>query len=116
MAVIRVCSDPDAARAAVTALMSPDTEKHTLDGIEYPRPHLIVMGAGYTHDDFASIRETVAGGTSVPWVRPSAAKPGAQRPSGPPPAEEIAGRLRKTLDEHLEEIQAGKGAGEIWWM
>lgn len=111
-----MCSDPDAARAAVTALMSPSAEKHTLEGVEYPKPHLIVMGAGYSHDDFSSIRETVAGAASVPWVRPSTAKPGAQRPSHPPPAEEIAGRLRKTLDEHLEEIQAGKGAGEVWWM
>lgn len=111
-----MCSDPEAAREAVTALMSPSTEKPILEGVEYPKPQLIVMGAGYSHDDFSSIRETVAGATSVPWVRPSTAKPGVQRPLHPPPAEEIAGRLRKTLDEHLSEIQAGKGAGEIWWM
>ncbi|RYO96343.1 hypothetical protein DL764_007479 [Monosporascus ibericus] len=114
--VIRVCSDPEAARAALTALMAPSSETPTFDGAEYPRPRAIIMGAGYTHDVFTSIRDSVDGATSVPWIRPSNVKPGAQRGSTPPPAEEIASKVRKTLDEHLEEIQAGTGAGEVWWM
>ncbi|RYP31753.1 hypothetical protein DL767_005573 [Monosporascus sp. MG133] len=114
--VIRVCSDPEAARAALTALMAPSSQTPTLDGAEYPRPRAVIMGAGYPHDVFTSIRDSVDGATSVPWIRPSNAKPGAQRGSSPPPAEEIASRLRRTLDEHLEELQTGKGAGEVWWM
>ena len=115
--MVKTCTDPEAARTAVTALMSPvGTETSTLDGTEYPRPRLIVMGGGYSHEDFTSIRETVAGATSVPWVRPANVKPGAPRPTGPPPADEIADRLRKALDDHLDEIRAGKGAGEVWWM
>ncbi|RYP67241.1 hypothetical protein DL771_007330 [Monosporascus sp. 5C6A] len=114
--VIRVCSDPEAARVALTALLAPSSEAPTLDGSEYPRPRAVIMGAGYPHDVFTSIRDSVDGATSVPWIRPSNVKPGAERGSTPPPAEEIASKVRRTLDEHLEEIQAGKGAGEIWWM
>lgn len=32
-----------------------------------------------------------------------------------PPAEVVAGRARKMIDEHLEELRDGKGAGEVWW-
>ena len=115
--MVKLCTDPEAAREAVTALMSPsDTETPTLDGVEYPRPRVIVMGGGYSHEDFTSIRETVAGAASVPWIRPANVKPGAPTPTGPPPAEEIATRLRKALDDHLGEIKDGKGSGEVWWM
>ncbi|RYP46600.1 hypothetical protein DL768_007222 [Monosporascus sp. mg162] len=114
--VIRVCSDPEAARAALTVLMAPSSETPTLEGAEHPRPRAVIMGGGYSHDVFTSIRDSVEGATSVPWIRPFNVKPGVQRGSTPPSAEEIASKVRKTLDEHLEEIQAGKGAGEVWWM
>ncbi|RYP65332.1 hypothetical protein DL769_006347 [Monosporascus sp. CRB-8-3] len=114
--VIWVCSDPEAARAVLSVLMAPSSEGSTLDGAEHPRPRAVIMGAGYPHDVFTSIRDSVDGATSVPWIRPSSVKPGAERGSTPPSAEEIASKVRKTLDEHLEEIQAGKGAGEVWWM
>jgi hypothetical protein len=76
------------------------------------------MGGGFTGEDFNSIYEEVDGAKSVPWVRPAHFKPGSTQapPTQPPPAEKIAERLRKVLDEHLEDAKAGKGEGEIWWM
>lgn len=117
VAVVKVCTSPQEAKAAVTALMSPSATAPTLDGVAYPKPRIIVMGGGYAPADFDPIYETVDGAKSVPWIRPLGTKPGGPGlPAGPPPAEEIARRLRKILDDHLEEIREGKGAGEVWWM
>lgn len=76
------------------------------------------MGGGFSAEDFSSIYDGVDGAKSVPWVRPALFKPGSSQapPSQPPPAEKIAGLLRKVMDEHLEDVKSGKGEGEIWWM
>lgn len=75
------------------------------------------MGGGYTSADFDAIYESVEGAKAIPWIRPVGTKPGGPGlPAGPPPAEEIAGRVRKTLDEHNEDLKGGRGAGEVWWM
>ncbi|KAK6065522.1 hypothetical protein SCUP234_11338 [Seiridium cupressi] len=115
--VIKVCRSPAEAESTITSLVSPSTTSATIDGVDYPRPRVIIMGGGYSPADFAAIYDTVDGAKSMPWVRPIGTKPGGPGlPAGPPPAEEIAGRVRRTLDEHAEEIREGKGAGEVWWM
>ncbi|KAI1848444.1 hypothetical protein JX265_008774 [Neoarthrinium moseri] len=115
--VIKVCTDPAEARAAVTALLSPSIATPSIDGTDYPRPRIVIMGGGYSPQVFSEIYDNVDGAKTVPWIRPVGTKPdGPGLPAGPPPAEEIAGRVRKALDEHSEEIENGKGAGEVWWM
>lgn len=54
---------------------------------------------------------------SVPWFRPKTTQPGYSGPpmTGPPPAEVVSGWLRKSLDEHIEDMKAGKGSGETWY-
>ncbi|KAF7541638.1 hypothetical protein G7054_g369 [Neopestalotiopsis clavispora] len=114
------------ATTAVKALLSGDVNKQalTLDGIAYDRPRVVIMGGGYSHADFAAIYDDdslASGARSVPWVRPLGTKPGAspenRLPAQPPSAEEIAGRVRRTLDEHLGALREGEDcAGQIWWM
>lgn len=108
------------------ALLSGDVNKQTLtlDGIAYDRPRVVIMGGGYSHADFAAIYDDdslASGARSVPWVRPLGTKPGVspknRLPAQPPSAEEIAGRVRRTLDEHLGALREGENcAGQIWWM
>ncbi|KAI4596914.1 hypothetical protein KJ359_004824 [Pestalotiopsis sp. 9143b] len=119
--VIKICTNPTEATAAVTALLSPSlTVPVTLDGVEYTeKPRVIIMGGGYSHADFSSIRDAVAGAKSVPWVRPEGTRPGGPErlPARAPPAGEIAARVRRTLDEHLGELREGRDcAGQVWWM
>ena len=75
----------------------------------------VVMGGGFTMADFEECHQGNA--TSVPWFRPETTKPGysGPPPTGPPSPDVVAGKLRKGLDAHVEDIKAGKGAGEIWY-
>jgi hypothetical protein len=116
--VIKACRATEEARAALTALLSPSaSESATLDGTEYPRPQLVIMGGGYSHDDFLAIYDAVEGAKTVPWIRPMGTKPdGPGVPPIPPPANEVATRVRRVVDEQAEDIRTGQGAGQIWWM
>ncbi|KAK7913795.1 hypothetical protein PG985_011498 [Apiospora marii] len=113
--IVEVCSSLDAARTALAERLSPwsvsPAEK---------RPRVVLMGGGFTQDDFSSVYEGVEGAKSVPWVRPAIMKPGAEDRAaiaqGPPSAEDVAGRLRKLLEGHLGDLREGRGEGEVWWM
>ena len=113
--VVEVCSSLDAARAAVAARLAPASAAPA-----DKRPRVVLMGGGFTQDDFVSVYEGAAGAQSVPWIRPAIMKPGAEDRAaiarGPPSAEDVAGRLRTLLEAHLGELREGRGAGEVWWM
>ena len=113
--VIEICSSTEAAHTAVSRMLSPSAATTGA-----PKPRVVLMGGGFTHEDFLSVHDAVEGAKSVPWVRPAMMKPGAEATAadaqGPPSAEVVAGRLRKTLEEHLGELREGKGQGKIWWM
>ncbi|KAK8073143.1 hypothetical protein PG996_006491 [Apiospora saccharicola] len=113
--IVEVCSSLEAARTAVNERLSPSSALPT-----EKKPRVVLMGGGFTQDDFASVYESVEGAKSVPWVRPAIMKPGAEDKAaiakGPPSAEDVASRIRKLLEEHLGELREGKGEGEIWWM
>ncbi|KAK8075869.1 hypothetical protein PG997_010532 [Apiospora hydei] len=113
--IIEVCSSLDAARNAISKRLSSSSSS------DAEKPRVVLMGGGFTQDDFLSVYDSVEGAKSVPWVRPAIMKPGAEDSDaiarGPPPAEAVAGRIRKTLEGRLEELRAGKGfEGEVWWM
>lgn len=85
------------------------------------------MGGGFSNADMDEMR-ALQGAEKVAWLRPVHTRPGAEggpsggasghpsgHPGGPPGAEEIAGRLRRALDEHWEELKGGRGGGEIWY-
>lgn len=75
------------------------------------------MGGGYSAANFEAIYENVEGAKTLPWIRPVGTKrSGPGLPAGPPPADEIARRVRKVLDEHLLDLRDRNGAGEVWWM
>eukprot|EP01111_Echinosteliopsis_oligospora_P008551 TRINITY_DN2431_c0_g1_i1.p1 TRINITY_DN2431_c0_g1~~TRINITY_DN2431_c0_g1_i1.p1 ORF type:complete len:147 (+),score=52.63 TRINITY_DN2431_c0_g1_i1:28-441(+) len=108
--VIKVCSTLEDANSNITTHMSSSAPE---------KPKIIVMGGGFSNEDFKSIYDNVPGANSVPWIRPIGTKEGAgggPPQGGPPPADEVAARLRKVLDAHLDDIKSGKGAGEVWWM
>ncbi|KAK7961578.1 uncharacterized protein PG986_002403 [Apiospora aurea] len=112
--IIDVCSSLDAARTAISKRLS-------LSASDAGKPRVVLMGGGFTQDDFLAVYDSVEGAKSVPWVRPAIMKPGAEDSDaiarGPPPAEAVAGRIRKTLEARLEELRGGKGfEGEVWWM
>lgn len=71
------------------------------------------MGGGFTNEDQDEVSQ-VEGAKSVPWMRPDPRHMAALGGKAPP-AEVVAGRARKMIDEHLEELRDGKGAGEVWW-
>jgi len=73
------------------------------------------MGGGFGAADFEECHQGRA--ASVPWFRPETTKPGYDGPplTGPPSAEAVAGRMRRALDEHVEDMRAGKGEGEVWY-
>ncbi|KAK6860822.1 hypothetical protein PG990_011868 [Apiospora arundinis] len=114
--VIETCSSLEAARTAISEMLSPSSAKSD----SATKPRVVLMGGGFPQEDFLSVYDTVEGAKSVPWVRPATLKPGAEDEAaiarGPPPAEVVAGRIRKTLEERMEELRERKGQGEIWWM
>lgn len=64
--VLKACPTVEDARETVASLLSPATETPTIEGVEYPRPRLVIMGGGFTPDDFTSVYETVDGAVSKP--------------------------------------------------
>jgi len=103
VAVVRKASTVEDAKKALDDLLS---------GKEI---QFVVQGGGFTMADFQELHQGSA--TSVPWFRPETTKPGydGPPPTGPPSPEVVASKLRKGLDEHVEDMKAGKGAGEIWY-
>lgn len=96
----------------MAALLSP-----TGSGSALPSPQLVIMGGGYSHDDFLSLYDAFEGTKTVPWIRPLGTKPGGPGlPPAPPPATEVAARVRRVVDEHSQEIRSGAAAGQVWWM
>lgn len=75
----------------------------------------IVVGGGFSNEVLEKLMSQVHGARSVPWIRPEMMKPGKTPSSYLPPPEVIAGRLRKALDEHHDELKAGKGEEETWY-
>ena len=76
--VLKACTTVDDARETVASLLSPATETPTIEGIEYPRPRLVVMGGGFTPADFAAVYESVDGAVSSP-LSPTYRVPGNAR-------------------------------------
>lgn len=110
--IIKACSTAEDAKAMITALMS----SATIDGVKYPKPKAIIMGGGFSNDDFQSIYDSVDGAKSVAWIRPGGFKPGNSLPPKPPSAEFVATSVRKVLDAHLVDLKDGRGAGDTWFM
>ncbi|KAK5945172.1 hypothetical protein PMZ80_002376 [Knufia obscura] len=100
---VRKASSVDDAKKALSAL---------LNGKEI---QFVAMGGGFTMADFEELHQGNA--ASIPWYRPETTKPGYDGPpmTGPPSPETVASKLRKGLDEHVEDMKAGKGAGEVWY-
>lgn len=98
--VARTASSVEDAKAAINELRS--------------NLAFITMGGGFTNADFEEVRGQ---SSDVPWFRPLPTKPGydGPQPQGAPPAEVVAAKFRKGIDEHLDDLKAGKGAGEIWY-
>lgn len=71
------------------------------------------MGGGFTPEEFENVRG-LEGAKSVPWLRPDpeSIKAAAGKT---PPAEVVAGRVRKTLDGRVGDLKDGKGEGEVWY-
>ena len=74
-----------------------------------------LVRGGFSNEALEELMSQVDGARSVPWIRPKMMKPGQTPSSYLPPPEVIAGRLRKALDEHHDELKAGKGEGETWY-
>lgn len=87
----------------------------TFPGIE-KMPAAIFMGGGFDHAEF-EIARSVPGASSVPWFRPLTFKPGNEHMLGQkaPPAHVVASAARKAIDERVETLKAGGGAGEVWY-
>lgn len=69
------------------------------------------MGGGFGPPDFEKV-SSVPGAKGVPWMRPDPEK--VKGVTGAPPAEHVAGRVRRCVEEHLGEIREGRGEGEVW--
>ncbi|KAJ3546964.1 hypothetical protein NM208_g1736 [Fusarium decemcellulare] len=80
------------------------------------KPAAIFMGGGFDRDEFEAAY-SVEGAASVPWLRPLRTKPGneSMMSGEAPPAHVVASVARGAIDEHLDVVKAGKGAGEIWY-
>lgn len=80
------------------------------------KPAAIFMGGGFDHTEF-DIAHSVPGASDIPWFRPLTFKPGNEHMLGKeaPPAHVVAGAARKAIDERVETLKAGKGAGEVWY-
>ena len=75
------------------------------------------MGGGFDTEEF-NTAYAVPGASSIPWIRPIRTKPGNEHmltPGQAPPAHEVASAARNAIDEHVDILRAGKGAGEIWY-
>ncbi|KAJ9659133.1 hypothetical protein H2198_003275 [Neophaeococcomyces mojaviensis] len=111
--VLHKSSVDDAIRVLPTLLSGGEVDGQTCAAIK-----LVTMGGGFSHADFQKVLEAVPGAKDVPWLRPEATRPGGPGPpvgGGPPSAEFVAGRLRRALDEHADQVKEGKGRGEVWW-
>lgn len=81
-----------------------------------PKPAAIFMGGGFDSVEF-DIARSVPGASSIPWFRPLPFKPGNEHLIGKeaPPAHVVASAARKAIDEHVDVLKTGQGAGEIWY-
>lgn len=81
-----------------------------------PQISLIVMGGGFSQQDFEEARAAPAA-DSVLWLRPIQTSSGydGPPPQGYPPAEQVAARVRKALEKYEGDLRAGKGKGETWY-
>ncbi|KAF2738938.1 hypothetical protein EJ04DRAFT_7739 [Polyplosphaeria fusca] len=114
--VIKICASIEESRTYATALLTAPEYPVAMDGTTYRKPAIVIMGGGFSNDDFHSIFDEVDGVKSVPWIRPAVMRPGGIKPTAPYASEVVAKKVRKCLDAHAEDIKEGKGAGEIWWM
>lgn len=73
----------------------------------------VVMGGGFPNEEFEALREM----TNVPWLRPVFRAPDYKQPlpTEPPTADEIASRVRKALDERVDDIKEGNNAEAVWY-
>lgn len=80
------------------------------------------MGGGFSPSDYQAAISSHPAASSVPWLRPDpvvmAAHTASAGPAGPvsaPPAHIVAARAKKCIDQHIQELREGKGAGEVWY-
>jgi len=73
-------------------------------------PKAVVVGGGFSPDDFEQIRKTVDYVKVLPWFRADTSKPPGGAP-GPPPPEKLAERITKSLDN---EGRTGDDGYGVW--
>ena len=112
--------------AAVSSIVPPDFEvvhhsSSNEDAIEYLTSNptmpinLAIMGGGFSPSDFETV-QALPGAKTIPWMRPFQTKPGYAGPPirGAPTAEEVAGRVRKGLEENVGRFRnQGNGTVEV---
>lgn len=77
----------------------------------------IVMGGGFSPDDFNEVRAIATEAGGVAWFRPAFTAPGSTvgKPGSPPSAEEVAESVRKALEAKKDLLNGGHGRDEVWY-